>query len=125
MRFLAASLLATYVAAVSAIPDFPIALPGTSCPCNGEIRDKYIGFEFDAKGNPLKSGDTPFELPYGITVTGQRREKGNVAAPTENDLVIFNTEMPTGMDSDLGVDGEMKVLIINESNDKADPYDAR
>lgn len=95
-----------------------------SCKCSGRVVDKYIGFEMDALGNPYEAGDTPSDLPYGIKAVGQRRKKGKVGPPTENDLVIFNTEMITGMDEDLAVDGEMKVIILQENNDKSEPDDA-
>ena len=95
------------------------------CSCSGEVVDKYLGFEVDAQGRAFESGDTPSKLPYGATVVGQRRQKGRVGPPTENDLVIFNTEVPTGMDFDLAVDGEMKVLILHENDDKSDPDDAQ
>lgn len=96
------------------------------CSCSGGriVYDK-LGFEVDAQGRAFKAGDTPFRLPFGITVSGQRRVKGDAEPPTENDLVIFNTARPTGMDYDLGTNDEMKVLIINESSDKSNPDDAR
>lgn len=99
-----------------------------SCSCNGQVIDRYLGFEVDADGNQLQAGDRPgidFDLPYGVDVIGQRIKKGKVPASTGNDLVIFNTEMPTGMDEDLGVDGEMKVLILHENDDFSDPDDAQ
>ena len=96
------------------------------CSCKGgRIVYDTLGFEVDAQGRAFKAGDTPSRLPFGITVSGQRRIKGNAEPPTENDLVIFNTAMPSGLDYDLGTNDEMKVLIINETNDKSDPDDAR
>lgn len=102
-----------------------LELAGASCSCNGEVVDRLLTFERDADGNPFKAGDTPFDLPYGISIVGQRRQKGKVGAPTENDLVIFDTEVPTGMDFDLAVDGEMKVIVLHENDDKSEPDDSQ
>ena len=94
------------------------------CRCNGRLVDRTLDFEVDANGNPFRIGDTPSNLPFGVTAVGQRRQKGKVGAPTDNDLVIFDTQAPTGMDFDLAVEGEMKVIVIHENNDKSDPDDA-
>lgn len=95
------------------------------CRCDGKVVDRTIDFETDAYGRFFNSGDIPSELPYGVTAVGQRRQKGKVGAPTENDLIIFDTEVPTGMDYDLAIDGEKKVLILQEDDDRTDPDDAQ
>lgn len=124
MKISLPALLVCSIQIVAAVRDRELQGVAARCGCNGRLIDRTLDFEVDSSGNPFRIGDTPSDLPFGVKAVGQRRKKGKVGAPTENDLVIFDTQAPTGMDFDLAVEGEMKVIVIHENNDKSDPDDA-
>ncbi|QBF32201.1 hypothetical protein [Thalassococcus sp. S3] len=70
--------------------------------------------------NDLAAGDVVSDQYDGVTISAQRAEDGE---GTENDAMIFDTDNPTGGDSDLAYDDYGNALIISEDNDSDDPDD--
>ncbi len=56
----------------------------------------------------------------GVTITAQR-DRNNT---DENDAMLFDSDNPTGGDTDLAFEGQGNLLIISEDNDSDDPDDA-
>ncbi len=70
--------------------------------------------------NTLLSFD---ELSAGDIVAGQYTTSGVTISSTGGPAMIFDTDNPTGGDSDLATDNMGNVLIISEDGDSSDPDD--
>lgn len=85
--------------------------------------DVVIDFETDGEGNALFAGDViddEFFNEFGLTISTAdvSSRKGG-----PNPAMIFDSNNPTGGDSDLATDGQNNILIISEDNDSSDPDD--
>ncbi len=66
------------------------------------------------------AGDVVSDQFDGVTITAQR---AGDSVRSENDAMIFDTNNPTGGDTDLAYSGQGNVIIISEDNDGSDPDD--
>ena len=56
----------------------------------------------------------------GVTIEAQRKTNNTA----ENDAMVFDSNNPTGGDSDLATTSQGNILIVSEDNDSSDPDDA-
>ncbi len=85
----------------------------------GPVCEIFLDFEADAGGNPLVAGDVINTAFNGVGVTiSAFFPNGNAALP-----MIFDTNNPTGGDTDLASTERNNVLIISEDGDSNDPDD--
>ncbi|MEM7521928.1 MAG: hypothetical protein AAF307_12940, partial [Pseudomonadota bacterium] len=75
-----------------------------------------VKIDFDS----LSSGDVVGDQFAGVSISAQR---DGDAAGSENDAMIFDSNSPTGGDSDLAFDDQDNILIISEDNDSGDADD--
>lgn len=68
----------------------------------------------------LSSGDVVSDQFAGVTISAQRNGD---ADGSENDAMIFDSNNPTGGDSDLRFSDQDNILIISEDNDSSDADD--
>ncbi|MEM7211893.1 MAG: SdrD B-like domain-containing protein [Pseudomonadota bacterium] len=73
-----------------------------------------IGFEGFAAGVVIS------DQYDGVTISAQRATNNDAA----NDAMVFDSNNPTGGDTDLATDAQGNILIISEDNDSSDPDDA-
>ena len=125
---------ATYIAAIlvvcfgSFIPSTLAAQEiGKSSQCNGVWYPLMLDFNRDQFGKPFAAGDTPGNLPEGIRLKGYRRgvQSSLGGGRRPNDLVIFNTNSPTGADGFwLRRRTVGKVVVVNANGqNKTEPDD--
>jgi len=70
--------------------------------------------------NDASAGDVVADQFQGVTVSAQRNGD---ADDSENDAMIFDTNAPTGGDTDLSFSDQGNAVIISEDNDSSDPDD--
>ncbi len=97
--------------------------PVQTTPPPDEIGDGKVceTFETDADGTALVAGDGLGELVFeGVTFKAIRSQDDDGVF---DDVMIFDSDNPTGGDDDLGQDGMGNVIIISEDGDRSDPDD--
>jgi len=81
-----------------------------------EFCDTFV-LDFDA----LSAGTIVSDQFAGVTVLGE--SQGGTSGTGNNDAMIFDTNNPTGGDSDLSFTDRGNILILSEDGDSTDPDD--
>ena len=89
--------------------------------CTGQLVSRVIDFDTAASGIPFRAGDTPFQLPFGVTVGEDQNGQAL------NNLVSFDSSSPTGSGrrGNLRSTTEGMVLVVNGKKQKQNPLPSK